>query len=139
MYLQCKGISGFTLSGRGISPDQEKAQAIHDARPLSTAAEVRSFLVLANYCSRLIKDYSTLTAPLRRLTKKNVPFSWGKREQEAFESLKASPTSDEVMAYYNPSAETVVIVDGSPVGAGAILTQKQDDVSFRPVAKVFTN
>ena len=58
----------------------------------------------------------------------------GKREQEAFESLKASLTSDEVMEYYNPSAETVVIVDGSPVGVGAILTQKQDDASFCPVA-----
>ena len=89
-------------------------------------------LGLASYCSRFIKDYSTLTAPLRWLTKKNVPFSWGKREQEAFESIKASLTSDEVMAYYNPSAETVVIVDGSPVGVGAILTQKQDDASFRP-------
>ena len=79
------------------------------------------------------KDYSTLTAPLWRLTKKSVPFSWGKREQEPFESLKASLTSDEVMAYYNPSAETVVIVDGNPVGVGAILTPKQDDASFRPV------
>ena len=38
------------------------------------------------------------------------------------------------MAYYNPSVETVVIVDGSPVGAGAILTQKQIDASFRLVA-----
>ena len=75
-----------------------------------------------------------LTAPLRQLTKKNVLFHWGKREQEAFESLKTSFTNDEVMAYYNPLAETVVIVDGSPVGVGAILTQKQDDASFRPVA-----
>ena len=71
-----------------------------------------------------------LTAPLRQLTKKNVPFSWGKREQEAFESLKASLTSAEVMAYYNPSAETVVIVDGKPSGIRAILTQKQDDALF---------
>ena len=38
------------------------------------------------------------------------------------------------MAYYNPSAETVVIVDGSPVGVGTILTKKQDDALFRPVA-----
>ena len=127
-------FSGFTLSGKGISPDRAKVQAIHDARPPRTATEVRSFLGLVNYCSRFIKDYSTLTAPLRQLTKKNVPFHWGKREQEAFESLKTSLTSDEVMAYYNPSAETVVIVDGSPVGVGAILTQKQDDASFRPVA-----
>ena len=53
---------------------------------------------------------------------------------QAFESLKANLTSNEVMAYYNPSAEAVVVVDGSPVRAGAILTQKQDDALFRQVA-----
>ena len=77
-------FSGFKLSGKGISPDQAKVQAIHDARPPRTATEVRSFLGLVNYCSRFIKDYSTLTAPLRRLTKKNVPFTWGEERARSF-------------------------------------------------------
>ena len=80
--------------------DQAKVQTINDARTIRTATEVRSFLGLGNYCGRFIKDYSTLTAPLRRLTKKNVPFNWGKRDQGAFKSLKASHNSDEVMTYY---------------------------------------
>ena len=73
MYLSAKELvfSGFTLSGKGISPDQAKVQAIHDATPPRTATDVRSFLGLANYCNRFIKDYSVLTAPLRQLTKKN--------------------------------------------------------------------
>ena len=38
------------------------------------------------------------------------------------------------MAYYNPSAETHLIVDASPCGLGAILNQKQSNGDFRPVA-----
>ena len=37
------------------------------------------------------------------------------------------------MKFYNPNATTKVIVDGSPVGLGAILTQEQPDGSFKPV------
>ena len=38
------------------------------------------------------------------------------------------------MCYYQPNADTKVIVDASPVGLGAILTQKQEDGKFKPVA-----
>ena len=43
-------------------------------------------------------------------------------------------TSSEVPAFYNPNAETKLIVDASSVGLGAILCLKQDDDSFRPVS-----
>ena len=38
------------------------------------------------------------------------------------------------MAYYIPDAETKLIVDASPIGLGAILSQKQTTGEFRPVA-----
>ena len=38
------------------------------------------------------------------------------------------------MAYYQPKAEKKVIVDVSPVGLEAILTQRQEDGTFKPVA-----
>ena len=44
-------------------------------------------------------------------------------------------TSSEVLAFYNSNAETKLIVDVfSGIGLGAILCQKQDDDSFRPVS-----
>ena len=81
---------------------------ILDAGSPRRDTEVRSSSGLVNYCSRFIKDCSTVTTPLRRQIKNNVSFSWGKREQETFESLKSSLTSDELMvAYYNTWAENV--------------------------------
>jgi hypothetical protein len=38
------------------------------------------------------------------------------------------------MSYYNQNAETNTIIDASPYGLGAILTQKQKCGEFRPVA-----
>ena len=38
------------------------------------------------------------------------------------------------MAFYNPDAETWLIVDASPVSLGAILDQKQDDGGWQPIS-----
>ena len=43
--------------------------------------------------------------------------------QEAFETLKRLLASDTVMGYFDPSKNTELHVDASPVGLGAILTQ----------------
>ena len=127
-------FSGFTLSGEGISPVVTKVDAVRNFKTPESVADVRSFLGLVNYCSRFIRDYSTLTDPLRDLTKKHTKWKWTAEHQDAFDKLKDALTSSEVLAFYNPNAETKLIVDASGVGLGAILCQKQDDDSFRPVS-----
>ena len=127
-------FSGFTLSEEGISPDVTKVDAVRNFKTPESVADVRSFLGLVSYCSRFIRDYSTLTDPLRYLTKKHAKWKWTTEHQDAFDKLKDALTSSEVLAFYNPNAETKLIVDASGVGLGAILCQKQDDDSFRPVS-----
>ena len=68
------------------------------------------------------------------MTRKDVPWCQGENEQRSFDALKQAITSTDVMAYYNENAETNLLVDGSPFGLGAILTQKEPDGDFRPVA-----
>ncbi|KAK3700539.1 hypothetical protein QZH41_000759 [Actinostola sp. cb2023] len=124
---------GFKVSAAGLSPDQKKIDAVKEARAPTNAAEVRSFLALVNYCARFIPEFATMSEPLRQLTRKYAEWFWGQVEQDSFDKLKASLTSDCVMAHYDPAAETHLRVDASPVGLGAILLQCQDGVS-RPVA-----
>ena len=69
---------------------------------------------MANYVGRFIKNYSTITALLRELTKQNVKFEWNSDRQKAFELLKRELTSDKVMSYFDPTKETTMIVDASP-------------------------
>jgi hypothetical protein len=35
-----------------------------------------------------VKDFSTIAAPLNELIRKGVPFSWGTRQENAFDMLK---------------------------------------------------
>ena len=87
------------------------------------ASEVRSLLEMAQYISRYIAEYATITALLWALTKKETPWQWSDEQQHAFDKLKDSLTKSHVMSYFNPAQETEVIVDASPVGLGGLLVQ----------------
>ena len=94
------------LSSEGIRISESKIQAVRDAAPPKNANEVLSFLGLVTFCSKYIKNYATIAEPLRKLTRKNVPWQRSTEQQDAFDKLKQSLISAGVMAYYNPSAET---------------------------------
>lgn len=64
------------MSAKGIGPEQRKVDAVMNARAPKTPGEVRSFLGLANYRSRFIADYATVSEPLRKLTRSNTKWEW---------------------------------------------------------------
>ena len=121
---------GYIFSANGVSPDPKKVAAIAQTSPPTTAHEVRSFLGMTNYCSRFIPNYSTITEPLRALTKSDQSCEWTSHHQHAFDHLKTLLTSDTVLAYFNPHQHTAIIVDASPVGLGAILFQQDRVVAY---------
>ena len=81
-------VMGHLLSARGIEPTQPKVEAVTEARQPESAAEVRSFLGLLNVCAKFIPDLAAVTEPLRKLTRKDVQFSWGKEQEAAFGELR---------------------------------------------------
>lgn len=89
------------------------------------ACEVQSFLGLVSFSSRFISDYVTISEPLRELTRKNGPFTFGTKQRAAFEALKSSLANANKLAYFDKDATTKVIADASPVGLGAVLVQIQ--------------
>ena len=84
---------------------------------------------MANYSSQYIPNFATITAPLRLLTKNDTPFVWTTVHKNAFDNLKAALTSAPCMAYFDIHKETFVVVDASPVGVSAILSQKSPNVA----------
>jgi hypothetical protein len=114
---------GHVFGAKGVSADPEKIKTITATTPPKNVSEVRSFLGMTQYVSRFIPNYATMTEPLRRLTRSDVAWTWSASEQQMFDKLKQSLTKTPVMAYFNPMLHTTVLVDASPVGLGAILTQ----------------
>ncbi|CAB3990513.1 Transposon Tf2-9 poly [Paramuricea clavata] len=100
------------LSKNGIRPDQEKVVAIKNTPAPNNVKELRSFLGLVNYCSKFIPNFSTVTAPLRKLDRKKVPWKWDASHQE----IKS------------------VAVDASPVDLGAILVQHDEQGILKVIA-----
>ena len=75
---------GCIFSDKGISPSPVKVQAVKACAVPTNASEVRSFLGMIQYCSRFIPNLATISAPLRLLTRKDVPWEWTDKEQAAF-------------------------------------------------------
>ena len=76
---------GHVVSASGVSVDLEKVEAVISWERPELVFEIRSFLGLAGYYMRFIKDFSRLTAPMTRLTRKEVKFEWNDLCEEAFE------------------------------------------------------
>ena len=104
---------GHKFTKDGLKPNADKIRAVKESSPPKSKEAVRSFLGMTGYLSKFIPRYASLTAPLRKLTHKDTKFKWGAEENEAFENLKASITSESTMAYFNPARPIVVRVEAS--------------------------
>ena len=118
---------GQDLGKDGISTSEEKIGAVQKARPPQTVAEVRSFLGLVQYSAKFLPDLAQIAEPLRKLTRKNIDFEWGKSQIDSFNKLKELITNSETLAYFKNECKTRIVADAGPTGIGAVLTQLQGE------------
>ena len=85
------------VSKDGIQVDLKKIEAVADWPRPTTVTKIRSFLGLAGYYRRFVKDFSKITTPSTRLTQRNVKFIWTDRCEEHFQLLKDMLTTDPVL------------------------------------------
>ncbi|KAL2252900.1 UNVERIFIED_CONTAM: putative mitochondrial protein, partial [Sesamum indicum] len=89
---------GHVVSKEGVQPDPAKVKVILEWEPPKTVFEIRSFLGLASYYRRFVKDFSIIAKPLTDLLKKNAPFNWNEKCTQTFEELKKRLTSAHILA-----------------------------------------
>ena len=83
-WLDQVSFLGHTTSIDGISVDPKKIEAIVSWSRPSNVAEVRSFLGLAGYYRKFVKDFSRIALSLTRLTQKRVKFDWTEECEKSF-------------------------------------------------------
>ena len=112
---------GLVFSDKGVSPDPKKVADLHDTKEPQNQSEVRSFLGMAQFSARFIKNFATLTEPLRDLTKQTSEWRWGEKEASAFQRVKDSLEESATTAYFDMHKDIEIVVDASPVGLAALL------------------
>ena len=88
---------GHVVSKEGISVDPTKMEAVLNWNRPKNVSEIRSFLGLAGYYRRFVKDFSRKAVPLTQLTRKGVKFEWNDEREQAFIELKNHLTSATVL------------------------------------------
>ena len=96
--------------------------------------DVQSFIGLANYYRRFVRDFGKIAAPLTNLTKGTTKFEWTQECQLAFNEIKGTITSDVVLATFDPERQVELETDASDFAIGAQIGQKDTEGKLRPVA-----
>ena len=114
---------GHWVTEEGLLPGSALLVAIREIPPPKTATEVRSFLGLAGYYWRYVKNFAAIAGPLHALTKKDAVFHWSTDCQGTFDLLKMLLTTSPITAFPNFSQSFWLHTDESTAGLGSILAQ----------------
>ena len=124
---------GMTISAEGIKMNNDKVQAILEWPTPKTVHGVRSFLGLANFYRRFIKDYAQVAHSLNNLTKKDQAFEWKEPQQKVFDMLKQRFTIAPILAFPDIDKQFCLETDASDFATGAVLSIWKDD-KWHPIA-----
>ena len=118
---------GHKVCANGISPDPSNVAKIINWPIPKNATEVKQFLGLCSYYRKYVKNFSSVAKPLNDLTKSDSNLVWTNECQIAFDSLKQSLISPDIMALPNSTDKFILDVDASDFAIGAVLSQIQND------------
>ena len=89
-------------------------------------SELRSFLGLAGYYRKFIKNFARINAPLYNLTRKDVAYVFKQEHKDAFNLLKRLLISAPILSHPDYNLEFFVQTDACEKGLGAVLTKLVD-------------
>jgi hypothetical protein len=123
---------GVIIEKGMTSMDPIKIAGIKNWPTPTKVKDVRSFLGFCNFYRPFIRGFAHVAKPLNELTKKDVEWNWGTRQEEAFQTLKARVTSEPVLAHPELDKQFEVEVDASGFAVGAVLLQRKADGKKAP-------
>lgn len=124
---------GHRIGANGLSVSQDKVQAVRDWPQPRSVHDIRSFLGLAGFYRRFVKEYSKVALPLTELTKEKNPFVWGAKQQSAFDALKQALSTAPVLVIADPTKPYVLNCDACDYAIGATLQQDHGN-GLQPIA-----
>jgi len=122
---------GHRIIQEGLMMDDHKVKVILDWEPLKSVLALRSFLGLASYYHKFIKNFAKIAAPLTNLLKKcAVTYDWDEACDEAFGTLKGILVKAPVLKLPDFDKEFEIHSDASNFAIGGVIVQDGRPVAF---------
>jgi len=121
---------GFIVNKNGVHVDPEKIKVIQEWPTQQNVGDVRSLHGLASFYRRFVPKFSSLASPLNELVKKDTPFCWTEKQDQAFKRLKSQLTNAPILALPNFAKTFELECDASGVGIGAVLLQGGHPITY---------
>ena len=128
------------VSQKGVLPLKKNLESITQCPPPDTYTKVKSFVGLVGHYRRFIKGFAKIAAPLYDLTsgnnkdKKSEHVDLSPEALKAFDHLKAACLQVPILAFPDFDKPFLLETDASGRGLGAVLSQKQADGWYHPIA-----
>jgi hypothetical protein len=111
--------------------DDHKVKPILDWEPPRLVPTLRSFLGLASYYRKFIKNFTKIVAPLTNLLKKSSrTYEWDEACNGAFETLKGILVKAPVLKLFNFNKDFEIHSDAFDFVIGGVLVQDGRPVAF---------
>ena len=131
MYL------AYHISRRGILPSWENVRAVQEFPMPKTYTQVHTFCGLAGHYRRFIKGFANIACPLYDMIGKKVkmgPVDLPPKAWEAVGILKGKVQSTPVLVFLDFDKPFLLETDASKEGLGVVLSQKQSNGWYHPIA-----
>lgn len=113
------------VSKENTQPGLRKIKVVTECLVPVAVTNVKAFLGLTIYYWNYIKGYSCIAIPLFELIKRDIMFLWTPQCQIAFNVLKDSLVKSPIFVIPNFIKTSILDVDWSTKGVGAVLSQKE--------------
>ncbi|KAG5894967.1 hypothetical protein JTB14_009701 [Gonioctena quinquepunctata] len=121
---------GFLITEDGISPTNEKIEAIQEAPAPTSKLELQAFLGMLNFFHLFLENKATVAEPLH----KGISWKWTTEEQNAFDKLKRMLLSYKNLAHYDEKKALLLTCNANPYGVGAVLSHLDECGKEVPIA-----
>ena len=128
------------VSRKGVLPSKKNLESIAQCPPPDTYTKVKSFVGLVGHYRCFIRGFAKIAAPLYDLTsgdnkdKKSEHVDLPPKAREAFDHLKAAHLQAPILSFPDFTKPFLLETDTSGRGLGAVLSQKQADGRYHPIA-----
>jgi len=121
---------GYIIFAKGVFIDPQKVKVVLKWEKPTTVTEIYSFLGLAGYYRRFIKEFSLKATHLTQLTRKDKKWIWSKKCKESFQELKKRLTTAPMLSLPLETKGFVVYGDALRKWLRCVLIQHEKVIAY---------